>query len=96
MMTRDIFFSYPTQLIAQLINKLSFWSTQVGQSPVTKEKVLTERSSCFQDQWEFQDPIHGGTVLVPFFRPYFAGDIPIDQDMSMAIPGTQIGGTYHI
>jgi hypothetical protein len=26
-------------------------------------------------QWEFQDPIDGGT-LVPFFRPYFVGIFP--------------------
>ena len=26
-------------------------------------------------QWEFQDPIHGGT-LVPYFWPYFVGIFP--------------------
>jgi len=27
------------------------------------------------NQWEFQDPIDGGT-LVPYFRPYFGGIFP--------------------
>ena len=27
------------------------------------------------DQWEFQDPIHGGT-LVPYVSPYFMGIFP--------------------
>ena len=43
-----------------------------GDSPYDQEiecsHVLTQR----KNQWEFQDPMHGGT-LVPFVWPYFVG-----------------------
>ena len=36
-------------------------------------------------QWEFQDPIDGGTV--PYFWPYFWGDIPLHSPYIALIYG---------
>ena len=45
-----------------------FWSQ--------RKRPISSRSVFFSPyQWEFQDPIYGGT-LVPYFRPYFLGIFP--------------------
>ena len=37
--------------------------------------VMSQKLTNSEGQWEFQDPIHGGT-LVPYFGPYFLGIFP--------------------